>query len=110
MVKLGFSLVAATVLCACVSYPAAPSATAQLVATRGNAVTGTVTFTKVGDKVLVAGDIRGLTPNQEHGFHIHEKGDCSTGDGVSAGGHSTRPPNPTVPMATVSTMPATWLV
>ncbi|MEO6626123.1 MAG: superoxide dismutase family protein, partial [Burkholderiaceae bacterium] len=26
-------------------------------------------------------------PNQEHGFHIHEKGDCSSGDGMSTGGH-----------------------
>jgi len=29
----------------------------------------------------------GLKPNQDHGFHIHDKGDCSSGDGVSAGGH-----------------------
>ena len=32
-------------------------------------------------------DVRGLAPNGEHGFHIHEKGDCSSGDGMSAGGH-----------------------
>ena len=24
---------------------------------------------------------------REHGFHVHEKGDCSSGDGMSAGGH-----------------------
>ena len=28
-----------------------------------------------------------LAPNQEHGFHLHEKGDCSSGDGMSTGGH-----------------------
>jgi Cu-Zn family superoxide dismutase len=22
-----------------------------------------------------------------HGFHVHEKGDCSSGDGMSTGGH-----------------------
>jgi Cu-Zn family superoxide dismutase len=33
------------------------------------------------------GRVSGLKPNQEHGFHVHEKGDCSSGDGMSAGGH-----------------------
>jgi Cu-Zn family superoxide dismutase len=32
-------------------------------------------------------EVRGLRPNGEHGFHVHEKGDCSSGDGMSAGGH-----------------------
>ena len=31
--------------------------------------------------------VTGLKPNQEHGFHIHEVGDCSAGDGMSAKGH-----------------------
>ena len=30
---------------------------------------------------------QGLKPGQEHGFHIHEAGDCSSGDGMSAKGH-----------------------
>jgi len=51
-------------------------------------VTGTLTFTEVpGDKVQVVGEIRGLTPNSEHGFHIHEKGDLSAPDLSSAGPH-----------------------
>ena len=37
--------------------------------------------------MFVHADVRGLKPNQEHGFHVHEKGDCSSGDGMSAGGH-----------------------
>jgi Cu-Zn family superoxide dismutase len=64
-----------------------PSATAQLQPTRGNSVTGNVTFTQKGDKVVVAAKVAGLKPNQEHGFHVHEKGDCSSGDGMSAAGH-----------------------
>src|SRR5947207_7924353 len=28
-----------------------------------------------------------LTPEREHGFHIHDAGDCSSGDGMSAKGH-----------------------
>jgi Cu-Zn family superoxide dismutase len=65
----------------------APGAVAQLASTTGNTATGTVTFTQRGDKVLIAGKLSGLKPNAEHGFHVHEKGDCSSGDGMSAGGH-----------------------
>jgi Cu-Zn family superoxide dismutase len=34
----------------------------------------------------VAGEVRGLAPGSEHGFHIHEKGDCGD-NGNAAGGH-----------------------
>ena len=64
-----------------------PRATAQLQPTRGNNVSGSVTFTQKGDKVVVVANVSGLKPNQEHGFHVHEKGDCSSGDGMSAAGH-----------------------
>ena len=63
------------------------SATASLQPTTGNATSGTVKFAQSGDRVTVSGEVRGLKPNAEHGFHIHEKGDCSSGDGMSAGGH-----------------------
>ena len=77
----------ALVLTACASTPTEPSASAQLMATKGSTVTGMVKFTQKGSVVLVTGEVRGLAPNTEHGFHVHEKGDCSSGDGVSAGGH-----------------------
>jgi Cu-Zn family superoxide dismutase len=67
--------------------PSGPSATARLEPTRGNSASGVVNFTQKGSRVRVQGDVSGLRPNQEHGFHIHEKGDCSSGDGMSAGGH-----------------------
>ena len=35
----------------------------------------------------VTGKIKGLRANGEHGFHVHEKGDCSSGDGMGTGGH-----------------------
>lgn len=62
-------------------------ASAQLVPTTGNNVSGTVYFKPVRNAVLVTGEVRGLKPNAEHGFHVHEHGDCSSGDGMSAGGH-----------------------
>ena len=61
-------------------------AAAQLEAKSGSQVTGTVTFTKVGDEVQVVADIQNLKPGK-HGFHIHEKGDCSAADAASAGAH-----------------------
>jgi Cu-Zn family superoxide dismutase len=62
-------------------------ATAKLAPTQGNSVTGTVTFEQRGDRVVVTADVTGLKPGVEHGFHVHEKGDCSAPDGTSAGGH-----------------------
>jgi len=40
----------------------------------------------MGNEVQVVADIQNLTPGK-HGFHIHEKGDCSAADASSAGGH-----------------------
>jgi Cu-Zn family superoxide dismutase len=80
-------MAAALVLTACASTPPGPSASAALMATKGSTVTGSVQFTQKGSVVLVTGEVRGLAPHTEHGFHVHEKGDCSSGDGLSAGGH-----------------------
>jgi superoxide dismutase, Cu-Zn family len=62
-------------------------AVAQLKPTAGNMVSGEVRFEQVGSKVVVSAVITGLKPNSEHGFHVHEKGDCSAPDATSAGGH-----------------------
>lgn len=51
-----------------------------------NKISGTVTFTKVDGGVRIIAEIKGLTPGK-HGFHVHEKGDCTKPDGSSAGGH-----------------------
>lgn len=61
-------------------------AEAKLEPTKGNATAGTVTFTQAGNKVQVTARITGLAPGS-HGFHVHEKGDCSAPDAMSAGGH-----------------------
>lgn len=87
MIRLIAPVAAAFFVTACATPPSGPTASAQLMATKGNTATGQVQFTQKGDKVLVTGEVRGLKPNAEHGFHVHEKGDCSSGDGMSAGGH-----------------------
>lgn len=64
-----------------------PMAMAKLEATKGNTASGTVMFHQQGEQVMLHARVEGLKPGQEHGFHIHEKGDCSSGDGMSTGGH-----------------------
>jgi Cu-Zn family superoxide dismutase len=66
--------------------PKIKSAIAVLYPTIGNKVTGTVRFNRTTGGVRVSGQIEGLEPG-EHGFHIHEFGDCSAPDAESAGGH-----------------------
>jgi len=55
--------------------------------TKDQHVSGKVVFEEIGNgKVSITADIEGLTPGL-HGFHVHEKGDCSAHDASSAGGH-----------------------
>lgn len=74
-------------LVACAGPRPDAAATANLQPTRGNTASGTVRFVQNGDQMRVTGEVTGLKPGAEHGFHIHEKGDCSSGDGMSTGGH-----------------------
>jgi Cu-Zn family superoxide dismutase len=60
--------------------------TAKIEPTQGNTARGEVRFYKVSDGVRVVAQLEGLAPGR-HGFHIHEKGDCSAPDASSAGGH-----------------------
>ncbi len=82
--------------CGTTPPPAAPAppapatahnAVANLAAASGSLVSGKLQLMAMGSGVHVAGDIGGLAPGSTHGFHIHEKGDCSAADAGSAGGH-----------------------
>jgi superoxide dismutase, Cu-Zn family len=82
------ALVAAAALAGCQTLADAPQrASAGLHPTAGNRTQGEVTFEQIGDKVRVTAQVIGLKPHQAHGFHIHEVGDCSSRDGMSAKGH-----------------------
>ena len=79
---------AAALLVGCQSVPEEPlRATAALQATKGSKAFGEATFEEVDGKVRVIVFTQGLVPGREHGLHIHEAGDCSSGDGMSAKGH-----------------------
>lgn len=64
-----------------------PSAAAALRPASSTQVAGTVRFFQLGDnRVRIVGEVAGHTPGRR-GFHIHEMGDCSAHDAMSAGGH-----------------------
>ena len=89
MKKLITPAVALAILAGCQSMSSdePARATAGLDPTKGNKTRGEATFEQRGDKVHVVIYVEGLKPGQEHGLHIHEVGDCSSGDGMSAKGH-----------------------
>ena len=78
---------AAALVCTTQAVAADPSATATLKPLGDSKVAGTVEFVQQGNAVNTRVQVSGLPPNSEHGFHVHEKGDCSAPDGSSAGGH-----------------------
>ena len=61
-------------------------AVAVLNPTQGNTAQGVVTFTQAEGGVHIVAKFTGV-PKGDHGFHIHEFGDCSAPDGTSAGPH-----------------------
>lgn len=85
-VALGSIAIGALVVGCATMEPSRSDAVADLAPTAGNTAKGAVTFSQKDGRVLVVARISGLTPGN-HGFHIHEKGDCSAADAMSAGGH-----------------------
>jgi Cu-Zn family superoxide dismutase len=63
------------------------AATTTLESRSGSSITGSMKFSEHRGVVRLRGTVRGLEIYSEHGFHIHEKGDCSAADASSAGGH-----------------------
>ena len=81
-------LCSATIVCArAAENPPVQQAVAVLHPTAGQKCHGVVRFTQDGESVKIVADLEGLSPDQKHAFHIHQYGDCSSPDGMSAGGH-----------------------
>lgn len=53
--------------------------------TMAGTVQGTVAFEESDEGLFVSVSLRGLEPNTEHGFHIHQNPDCTPAE--DAGGH-----------------------
>jgi Cu-Zn family superoxide dismutase len=69
------------------SVPLPMSGQAELKAKAGTRVKGIVQFTEATEGLQVRYKISGLEKGKKYGFHIHEKGDCSSADFKSAGPH-----------------------
>lgn len=54
--------------------------------TQGHKAHGTIWFIQHGEEIEIKGEITGLKPGM-HAFHVHEFGDCSSPDAMSAGAH-----------------------
>jgi len=54
---------------------------------QGGDVAGALDLVASDGAVVMTGLVSGLKPGSHHGFHIHEKGDCSSPDFKSAGDH-----------------------
>src|SRR5215471_4047163 len=78
----------------CASSAPDPTALAMIESRSDSKVTGKAIFTQLpSGKTRVEVTISGATPGM-HGLHIHEKGDCSSPDATSAGGHFNSAGNP----------------
>jgi len=96
LVRSALALATLALLLACASSktsspaaappPSAPRASAKIEAKSGSTLTGTAVFTQNGDTVHVVVDVANA-PEGVHAVHLHEKGDCSAPDAMSAGGH-----------------------
>jgi Cu-Zn family superoxide dismutase len=69
------------------SVPIPTTAKANLASAPGSSVKGDLTVTGEGTAVAIRGEITGLAPGKEHGFHVHEVGQCSPPGFESAGEH-----------------------
>lgn len=87
-IALGAALATLALTTACASLQGAgPTAKVQLESRSSSTVTGTLTLQQKADGVRITGEVVGLSPASAHGFHVHEKGDCSAADASSAGPH-----------------------
>jgi Cu-Zn family superoxide dismutase len=62
-------------------------AVAVIEPTKGNSISGTIYFDQSGADVRIHGTVSGLAPNSVHACHIHQFGDLTSADGMSAGSH-----------------------
>jgi superoxide dismutase, Cu-Zn family len=87
-ILIGAVVTTAVCVAGCVAMqPKGPQAAATLEPRSGSSVSGSVRFSRSGTGLRAHVALTGLSPGSEHGFHVHDRGDCSAADASSAGGH-----------------------
>jgi Cu-Zn family superoxide dismutase len=61
--------------------------TIEIAPTQGNNVKGQLVLSPDNHGLRITGNLSGLKAKSEHAFHIHQNGDCSAPDAMSAGDH-----------------------
>jgi superoxide dismutase, Cu-Zn family len=59
----------------------------RLEPTPGHHANGVLTLAETSVGVEIIGEVAGLSPRSEHGFHVHENGDCGGEGADNAGEH-----------------------
>jgi Cu-Zn family superoxide dismutase len=78
---------ALALIAGCSHWKSGAMGLAVVVPTTNQTAKGMVHFMDMNDgSTEVSVDLTGLAPGSTHGFHVHEKGDCSN-DAQAAGGH-----------------------
>lgn len=86
-ILLSVAVIAFAIGCKCNKTDAAKNTVkVDLESKSGSTVSGTATFAEHNGRVTLDVKLFGLKPGV-HAIHIHEKADCSSADGSSAGGH-----------------------
>jgi superoxide dismutase, Cu-Zn family len=67
--------------------PAAKEGVAVVYPASGSTCKGVVRIIQNDSSVKIIAELEGLAPGSKHGFHVHEFGDCSAPDAMSAGTH-----------------------
>lgn len=88
LIRYGLVIAIGTTLIGCSKGTVPPSrrGVANIVAKSGSDLMGHAVFTETKGKVKLVVEIENASPGI-HAVHIHAKGDCSSADGKSAGGH-----------------------
>ncbi len=85
--KLSVTIASALLMLSTQSF-AALEAHANLESKNDSKVIGSANFKDVAGGLEIEYKVMGLKKGQSYGFHIHEKGDCSSKDAKSAGSHA----------------------
>ena len=86
MLKILVTIMLALVVVACAPTEQIKPVLVMMEPKSDSTATGVIALSQTNDLVTIKIDMTGVSPGM-HGFHIHEKGNCSPANASAAGGH-----------------------